>query len=168
MKTVLLVQAWPKSRRCLLSVLLSAMAGLAFAHDFRTGDLVINHPYAVPSVGVHSSAALYFKSIRNRGDAPDRLLSAATPVAARVTFHTMQMEGEVMKMRVIPVVELPAHGEVRMMHGSQDGQHLMLEGLQAPLHEGDRFPVTLQFEKAGRQDVQVWVQNPRNAAGHTH
>ncbi len=47
----------------------------------------------------------------------------------------------------------------------------MLMGLKAPFKDGDRFPVTLTFERAGDREVMVWVQTPRGAAGderHAH
>jgi copper(I)-binding protein len=45
----------------------------------------------------------------------------------------------------------------------------MLIDLKAPLKNGDRFPMTLRFEKAGEREVMVWVQQPRDAAGaHEH
>ena len=64
---------------------------------------------------------------------------------------------------------LPAGATVTFRHGTPDGHHLMLLDLKAPLKDGDRFPVTLTFEKAGTHTVQVWVQTPRNAgAEHAH
>ena len=41
------------------------------------------------------------------------------------------------------------------------GYHMMLVGLKKPLKEGDTFPMTLQFERAGKVDVKVYVQTPR-------
>jgi copper(I)-binding protein len=40
-----------------------------------------------------------------------------------------------------------------------DGYHLMLVGLKQPLKAGDKFPVTLSFEKAGKVEVSVWVED---------
>jgi periplasmic copper chaperone A len=84
----------------------------------------------------------------------------------------MHMDGEVMRMRQVSAIELPAKGEVRMGHTQTSakgaGHHLMLEGLKAPLKDGDRFDLTLRFEKAGERTVQVWVQQPRGAVAHKH
>ena len=44
----------------------------------------------------------------------------------------------------------------------------MLLGLKAPLKDGDRFPVTLTFQRAGEREVMVWVQTPRDGAGEAH
>lgn len=155
-------------RRFLITLaLLGALP--AWAHDFKAGDLRIDHPYATPSRPGLATGAVYFKSIRNTGAVADRLLSAATPVAGAVEIHRMQMQGDVMQMRAVPSLEMPAGATVVMKHGTPDGHHLMLADLKAPLKDGDRFPVTLTFEKAGVHTVQVWVQTPRaGTAGHRH
>ena len=146
--------------------------GQAHAHDFKQGAIVIDHPYATPSLTGSRSGAVYIKELRNKGDAPDRLLGAQTPAAARVSLHAMQMEGDVMRMREVPAIELPAQSALRMGHaqasGNAKGYHLMLEDLKAPLKDGERFDLTLRFEKAGERTVQIWVQTPRGTAAHQH
>lgn len=144
------------------------MSSAAYAHDFKVGDITIDHPYAIPTVTAQSTGAVYFRYLRNRGVVPDRLVSAQTPVAARVGLHRMQMEGDVMRMREVSAVELPAKSDVRMRHASTDGYHLMLEGLKAPLKDGDSFPLTLRFEKAGERTVQIHVQTPRKGTAQEH
>ena len=146
------------------------IAGTARAHDFRVGNIVIDHPYATPTPMGSSTGAAYIKALRNRGDAADRLLGASSPVASRVSLHAMQLDGEVMRMREVNAIELPAKGEVRMGHKPErtTSHHLMLEGLKAPLKDGDRFDLTLRFEKAGERTVQIGVQTPRGAAAHPH
>lgn len=136
----------------------------AWAHDFKAGALRIDHPYATPSRPGLGTGAVYVRGIQNTGVLADRLLSASTPVAGRVEIHRMQMQGDVMQMRAVPALDLPAGSTVTLKHGTPDGHHLMLLGLKAPLKDGDRFPVTLTFEKAGSHTVQVWVQTPRDAA----
>lgn len=145
----------------------------AQAHDFKAGDLRIDHPYATPSAPGLKTGAVYFRAIKNRGAQNDRLLSASTPVAARVAIHRMQMDGDVMRMRAVDALELPAQSAVRLRHGATDGHHLMLFDLKAPLQDGERFPITLHFERAGTHEVMVWVQTPRRsgtavATEHTH
>jgi len=138
------------------------------AHDFKVGDLRIDHPYATPTLPGLTSGAVYFRGIRNTAKVPDRLLSATTPVAGAVEIHRMQMQGDVMRMRAVPTLEIPAGATVVMKHGAADGHHLMLLDLKAPLKDGERFPVTLTFEKAGTRQVVAWVQTPRaSGAGST-
>ncbi len=149
-----------------LVILLSS--SVVCAHDFKLGDLTIDHPYATPTVATQSTGAVYIRNLRNRGTSPDRLLEAQTPASARVGLHRMQMQGDVMRMREVSAIELPAKSNLQMGHASTDGYHLMLEGLKAPLKDGDSFPLTLRFEKAGEKTVQIHVQTPRKSAPHEH
>lgn len=147
----------------LSSLALALWLGSAQAHDFKAGELRIDHPYATPSAPGLKTGAVYFRAIKNPGAQADRLLSATSPLAARVEIHQMQMDGDVMRMRAVPALALPAHTETRLRHGTPTGQHLMLFDLKAPLKDGDRFPVTLRFERAGSHEVMVWVQTPRSS-----
>lgn len=135
----------------------------AQAHGFKAGDLRIDHPYATPTRPGLTTGAVYFRAIKNRGAQNDRLLSASTPVAAQVAIHRMQMDGEVMRMRAVDALDLPAQSDVPLRHGTTDGHHLMLFDLKAPLQDGDHFPITLRFERAGTHEVMVWVQTPRRS-----
>jgi copper(I)-binding protein len=144
-------------------------AGIAHAHDFRKGDVVVDHPYATPSLAGVNTGAVYFKAIRNTGKTPDRLLFARTEVARRVEIHQMHLDGNVMRMRQVPALELPARSEVSLRHGGAGHHHLMLLELVKPLKDGDRFDVELTFEKAGTKRVNVWVQTPRaGSTEHKH
>lgn len=162
----------PLSRRGALQacVALAAWAATdAQAHDFRAGDLSIDHPYATPSNPAVNTGAVYFRGIRNRGRADDRLLAASTPLAERVELHHMTMDGGIMRMREVPGIALPAGQTVQLRHGQ--AYHLMLIGLKQLLVEGERFDITLRFEKAGETTVKAWVQQPRERRGtseHKH
>ena len=145
--------------------------GQASAHDFKVGHLRVDHPYATPSLPGLTTAAVYFRGIRNTAAVPDRLLSASTPVAARVEIHRMRMQGDVMQMRALPALDIAGNTTLPMRHNTPDGYHLMLFDIKAPLKDGDRFPVTLTFERAGTREVKVWVQTPRGGAdaqAHAH
>ncbi|MFN3630844.1 MAG: copper chaperone PCu(A)C [Casimicrobiaceae bacterium] len=145
-------------------------SGLAAAHDYRLGALRIDHPYALPTAPGVSTGAAYLRTIRNTGDTADRLVGASTPIATRVEiYQKITDEAGVMRMRAVPALELAARSEQRLRH---DGAyHLMLIGLERPLKDGDRFPLTLRFERAGEREVTVWVQMPRRSGSpqeHRH
>lgn len=163
----------PQPRSSLLYVCASIV--LAFlcatplhAHDFKAGSIVVDHPYATPTVTGAQSGAVYFRTIKNTGHSADQLLSADTDIATRVGIHHMQLDGDVMRMREVPTLALPGNSEQAMRHGQANGYHLMLEGLIAPLKNGDRFDLRLKFEKAGERTVKVWVQKPRSSVSHQH
>lgn len=79
------------------------------------------------------------------------LVDAATPAAKFVEIHEMKKEGEMMKMKAIDRLPLPAGKSVDLKPG---GYHVMLFDLKAPLKEGDVVPLTLTFEdKAGKKST---------------
>jgi periplasmic copper chaperone A len=84
----------------------------------------------------------------------DRLVAASSPVAKTVELHTMQMQGDVMQMRQVPAIDIPAGKTVELKPG---GLHVMFIGLTQVLNEGATFPLTLRFEKAGEVKVDVKV-----------
>ena len=95
----------------------------------------------------------------NDGATPDRLLSASSPVAARVELHeSMRMNGPMGSMsHMAPLVglDVAAHGRDAL---APEGRHLMLVGLRRPLRMGERVPVTLMLQRAGRVDATLQVR----------
>jgi copper(I)-binding protein len=155
---------------CGATLTLAVVPRPAFAHGSTVGDIEIGHSYATPSLAGTANGAAYFALLENTGNAADRLLRATTPVAARVELHTMAVDAQgVMRMREIDGIALAPHAKIRMRPGS--GMHLMLIGLKEPLKDGARFPMTLEFERAGKVEVTVVVQSTipgGGAASHAH
>ena len=87
----------------------------------------------------------------------DTLLSATTTVADHIEMHTSSEEHGMMRMRPMPTAPLESGKPFKFAPG---GAHFMLMGLRQPLAAGLRFPMTLQFEKAGTRTVQVLVVEP--------
>lgn len=140
-------------------VIVSVTGNSAFAHGFQAGDLYIKHPYATPTPATGKNGAVYFKSINNSGKTADQLISAKTTVADRIEIHEMKMDGDVMKMRPLSSIDIPAGAEVSFAKGNPNGYHLMLMGLKRPLKDGDKFSVWLTFKKGAEVEVEVWVQS---------
>lgn len=159
----------PTPRTLLAAAALAvAFAGAhAQAHDYKAGGVRIGHPYATPSIPGSANGAAYLSTLENGGPAADRLVRASSPAAARVEIHTMAMDNGVMRMREVEGVPIGPKETVTMRPGQ--GYHLMLMQLKAPLKAGDTFPLTLEFEKGGKVEVRVDVQQPRDkAAEHKH
>lgn len=74
-----------------------------------------------------------------------RLVGVASPVAAVAEVHEMAMEGDVMKMRAVAALELPAGKAVELKPGSY---HIMLMDLKLPLQKDTTIPLTLTFKNA--------------------
>lgn len=138
----------------LLGLAAPASLAPAAAHEFKLGDLHVDHPWARASIGAAKAGAAYV-TITNHGSETDRLVAAATPVARNASLHSHLMEDGVMKMRPVEAIEV-APGEPAVLQPG--GLHIMLMGLNAPLEEGGSFPLTLTFEKAGSIEVEVQVE----------
>jgi hypothetical protein len=157
----------------LLVFLLAALltpAISAFAHEYRQGDLVIGHPWARPTPGESKVGAAYL-SIKNAGKAEDKLTGAKADIAERVEIHEhIHDAGGVMRMReVAGGLIAPAGETVEMKPG---GYHIMLLGLKQRLEEGQSFPMTLNFARAGDMQVEVKIEraptHDQKPAGEAH
>lgn len=72
-------------------------------------------------------------------------------------LHEMTMDGQVMRMRAIPSLALPAAQAVVLRPG---GHHLMLTQLQEPLKEGDVLSLTLKLRTADGKAVTQAINLP--------
>lgn len=142
------------------AVTLTVASAAAHAHSFTLGNIDIGHPYARATVAGQPIGGGFLK-LNNRGG-DDKLLSATAAVSASVEMHTMNMDGDVMRMRQVDAIPLPAGKAVELKPG---GYHLMFVGLKAPLKAGEKFPLKLKFEKAGEVEVIVNVEAPGAAGG---
>lgn len=125
------------------------------AHDYRTGEVAIAHPWT-RAVGASAPTAAGYMVLRNEGSAPDRLIAASTPRARAIEMHQMSMADGIMRMRPLPEgILLPPGEAVRLEPG---GLHLMLVGPMGALAQGTRVPVTLRFERAGEVTVELAVE----------
>ena len=94
-----------------------------------------------------------FLTIADHG-APDRLIAIDSPAARTAELHESSMDGGVMKMRLIGVLPIAPGQTVTLAPG---GYHIMLVHLNRDLAEGDKVPVTLTFETAGKIAVDAFV-----------
>ena len=145
-----------------VAALCSAFALSSQAHDYHAGSVHIDHPWSREMPPVAPTAAVYF-TLHNRGE-HDRLLGVSTPVASKAELHEHVHQDGVMKMQAASFVELAPGAEVIF---APMGYHVMLFGLKRQAREGERFPLTLVFEKAGEVTVEVAVQQALEAAGHS-
>lgn len=123
---------------------------------------VVSDAWARPTVQGQNNGGGYLRIDSARAD---RLVGATSQVATSVEMHSMTMDGDVMRMRKLDAIDVPAGGTVELKPG---GLHLMLMGLKAPLAPGATFPITLKFEQAGEVQVQAKVAPRGPAKGHDH
>lgn len=95
-----------------------------------------------------------FLTIKNPGTEADTLVAAEANVSKSVELHTHVRDGDVMRMRKVESITVPAGGSAELKPG---GDHIMFIDLDKPLAEGQTVPVTLVFAKAGKKLVQMPV-----------
>ncbi|MGC2811077.1 MAG: copper chaperone PCu(A)C [Bradyrhizobium sp.] len=143
------------------------LAGAALAQEVRAGDLVITRAWARATPGGAKIGGAYL-TIENKGATADRLTGGSADIAGKVEVHEMATKNGVMTMRPLDSgLTIDPGKTVKLAPG---GYHLMMFGLKSPLKQGDKVPVTLDFEKAGQVklsfDVQgVGAQGPGAASG---
>jgi copper(I)-binding protein len=136
-----------------LLVLSAAVAFAACSKKEEPKTLTINDPWIL-EVPAERPMTAAFMNIQG-GSEGDVLLSAQSTVAKATEIHDMITENDIMKMRKIDKIEIPAGTEAVLKRGSK---HIMLIDLIEPLKEGDKVKLTLTFEKAGVKEIEAPVR----------
>jgi periplasmic copper chaperone A len=137
------------------ALLASLLAAPARAEEVKAGDLVITQAWSRATPKGAKTGGGYL-TIENKGSAPDRLSGGSADVAGKVEVHEMAMNSGVMTMRPLDQgLTIDPGKTVKLTPG---GYHLMLFDLKSPLKQGDKVPVTLEFEKAGKVKVSFDIQ----------
>ena len=139
----------------LASLLSQALSSGAQAHDIKHKALQIVHPWAHETKDKATTSADVYMTIRNSGRGTDRLVSASTSRAGQV--------------QLVPVTadafKISAGQEIKL---TKDTGFVRLLGLRKPLYMHDNFPVTLIFEKAGKIQVEVHIEEVSIAEPSKH
>ncbi len=142
-----------------IAFMIAAFAALAVlpaqTADFTASNLKISSPWARATPKGASVGGGYM-TITNTGTAADHLVGGSTDIARGFEVHEMKMEGGVMKMR-------PVAGGIEIKPGQSvtldpSGYHVMFVGLKDQLKQADHFKATLQFDKAGKVDVDFAIE----------
>ncbi len=99
-----------------------------------------------------------FMILENTSSTDERLVAASVPadVAGKVEIHETTIdENDVMRMRPVDGITIPAKGNTVLKPGSY---HIMLLDVQKDLNPGDTVPITLTFESGLTLDVQAEVR----------
>jgi periplasmic copper chaperone A len=153
----------------LLGVTLLAALSVApaRAQEVKAGDLVITQAWSRATPGGAKIGGGYL-TIENKGSTPDRLIGGSGDIAGKIEVHEMSMNSGVMTMRPLDNgLTIEPGKTVKLAPG---GFHLMLFDLKRPLKQGDKVPVTLEFEKAGKVPLSLNVQSigAQGPAGADH
>lgn len=129
----------------------------AIASCAQPAGLEVKDAWTRDTIGSTANAAV-FMTISS--GAPDRLVSAATPVAKKTDLMTMKGGSSAMEMKYLQGIDIPANTPVSLNAG---GLHVWLADLNQPLKAGQTFPLFLKFEKAGERRIVVSIIEPAAA-----
>ncbi|WP_337918632.1 copper chaperone PCu(A)C [Pseudaminobacter soli (ex Zhang et al. 2022)] len=150
-----------------LAALIALMAP-SVAHEFKAGMIEIGHPWSRPTPPSAPVASGYM-TLTNSGAEADRLVEISSPLSERAEIHRSAIESGVASMR--PVEGLPLEPGTTVDFAAEK-LHVMFIGPERQLKDGERFPATLVFEKAGAVEVEFVVQRradeaaPEDHSGH--
>lgn len=114
-------------------------------------QVAVTQAWARPTIGAATSSAAYFDIVSAQAA---KVVGVSSTLKAEVSLHEMRMEGDVMRMREIDAVPLPAGQHVQFR---PHGLHVMITGLKAPLKAGDHVPLVLVVEGADGRRANVPV-----------
>jgi copper(I)-binding protein len=144
--------------RPLLAAALLAMPLAAFADE---AGIQVDHVWSRAAMAGHEGVV--YLTITDTGS-QDTLTDVTTPVATKADLHESINDHGVMKMRPVMSLVVEPGKPVTLAPG---GYHIMLTGLKQALKQGDSFPVTLSFAKAGQVTATVTVEKAGAAMSGT-
>lgn len=130
---------------------LFAAASLAVITNVAQAQVEIKDPWVRATVPQQKATGAFMQLTAT---ADSRLVAASSPLTPVVEVHEMAMHDNVMKMRQIPAVALPAGQPVELKPGSY---HIMLMNLTQQVREGETVPLKLVFEDSQGQRKTVDV-----------
>jgi copper(I)-binding protein len=139
--------------------LFALIASIAFAST-ALAQTTVSEPWVRATVPQQKASGA-FMQVRSADAA--RLVSVSSPVAKSVEIHKMEMVGQMMKMREVDGIDLPAGETVNLASG---GYHIMLVGLNKQLKEGESVPLSLLVERKQGKRETVVVNAPVRALTH--
>lgn len=134
------------------TALLAGLTALLVSVAAWSADVTISNVRSSPTPPGVTVGAAFMTLVAEQSDT---LIGASSPIAERVEMHSMTMEGDMMRMRPLAQLALPAGKTVEL---GPSGTHFMLLGLKQPLRPGLEYQLTLTFERAGARTVTVRVE----------
>ena len=135
-----------------LTVLVGSVSLNAAAKD-NLADVAVQNAWVRTAVpGQKASGA--FMTLTAKADL--QLVGVSSPVAGVGEVHEMKMTGDIMQMRAVPSLALPAGKAVALRPG---GFHIMLLDLKTALPKDTTVPLTLLFKdaKGGQSKLELMV-----------
>jgi copper(I)-binding protein len=134
-------------------VLFTTLASLAFAQT-PSANVEVKDAWVRSTVPGQKGTGAFMKITAKDGA---KLVGVSSPVAGVGEVHEMKMEGDVMKMRALPSLDLPAGKAVELKPG---GYHVMLMDLKQALVKDSKVAMTLVFKDANGAESKMELSLP--------
>ncbi|SFM02605.1 copper chaperone PCu(A)C [Marinobacter zhejiangensis] len=139
-----------------LGVVFLASTGSVLAHEMEQAGVTVDHPWARPTPAVAPVHGAVYFSVTNRREVPVVLDGASTPLTDHASIHqTRDVDGTLRMESVEGGLAIQPGESISFEPG---GYHVMLMNMEAPLTEGEKFPLTLTFQGGESILLDVWVE----------
>jgi copper(I)-binding protein len=128
----------------------------------QTSTIDADHVWARETPNGAKTAAVYM-TLTNKGTSDDRLVAISTSIAGKAGVHTTTTDNGIMRMRPVAALDVKP-GTVTVL--KPGGSHVMLMELKEPLVAGQKFTLSLTFERAGKVDVTGVVEKGDAIGSH--
>lgn len=135
-----------------LSLFVASLAIAGLSATAVAADLEVANPWVRGTVAAQKATGAFMQLTSKSGVT---LVGVASPAANVVELHEMVMADNVMKMRAVPRLDVPAGQAVELKPGSY---HVMLIDLKKPLTKGEIVPITLKVEGKDKKVESVEVK----------
>ncbi|MGF1910106.1 copper chaperone PCu(A)C [Vibrio kasasachensis] len=140
------------------------LATLLLSPLANASDIMLHNPYA-RATPPNAATSAVFVDIMNHSENDRAIVAATTPAAGKVELHDVVHEGEVMKMRQIEQIKLPAQSHTSLKPGSL---HIMLFELTKPLVEGESIEVEVTYASGETQKFKAPIKKVMSGMKHHH
>jgi copper(I)-binding protein len=146
-------------KKIILSSLIATLfvSNYAVSHEYQHNEILVNHPYALPTRPGTTNGVMYIAGIKNLSQIEEELTGISTPIATTSEIHNMKIVNGMMRMRRISSIILPVNKKISLKKGNSNGYHIMLFKLRQNLNHGDDFNATLHFKNSPSIEVKVEV-----------
>jgi copper(I)-binding protein len=132
----------------------AVVLALALTASYAFADVTVTQPWVRGTVPPQKATGAFMK-LQSSSDA--QLVAASSPAAVEVEIHEMAMVNNVMRMRPVAGIPLPAGKAVELKPG---GYHIMLMGIRHQLKQGETIPITLTVRGSDGKTQTIEVQAP--------
>lgn len=137
---------------------LSLVASLTFAQASKPSDVKVDSAWVRATAPGQLGTGAYMNITANTRL---QLVGVSTPAAAVAEVHEMRMDGDIMRMRAVPALDLPPGQTVQLKPG---GYHLMLMDLPKALPKDSQMPLTLHFKNPAGVESRLQIKVPVRTA----